>query len=132
MTIFINDEISIWSKWNIFISVSRQFTWCKPKWNLLRVLFHCGHYDRWSFISGDKISCKHYPKWNHMRGNINACIYFIKTKMIGFYRMGRFSRTTLETKFHFISAAKKYIYIHITFFMVYSNFISARFHLDLM
>ena len=22
------------------------FTWYKPKWNSLRVLFHCGHFDR--------------------------------------------------------------------------------------
>ena len=52
-----------------------------PKWNSLRVLFYCGHFDRnENFISGDKILCKHYPKWNHMKGNI--CTYVNKNEWL--------------------------------------------------
>ena len=31
-------------------------------------------WQKWNFISGDKILCKHYPKWNHMKGNICTCV----------------------------------------------------------
>ena len=51
-------------------------------------------WQKWNFVSGDKISCKHYPKWNYMKGNICTCV-----NKIGFYLMGHLSRTTLEMKF---------------------------------
>ena len=31
-------------------------------WNSLRVLLYCGHFDKWNFILGYKITCKHYSK----------------------------------------------------------------------
>ena len=76
-----------------------------------------------NFISRDKMSCKHYPKLNKIKGNICACLYFIKTKIIGFYSIGRFSQTTPETKFHSILPAMRSNVNRISF-MVGWNFIS--------
>ena len=76
-----------------------------------------------NFISRDKMSCKHYPKWNKIKGNI----YFIKTKIIGFYSIGRFSQTTPETKFHFILPAMRSNVNRISFTVGW-NFISGGFH----
>ena len=34
-------------------------------WNSIRVwISYRSFWQKWNFISGDKISCKHYPKWN--------------------------------------------------------------------
>ena len=66
---------------------------------------HCGcHFisiilTKMKFHFGDETSCKHCLIWDHMKGNTCTCTYFIKTKITGFKWMGRFSRTTPETKF---------------------------------
>ena len=105
-------EVSFRTKWNIFISVSGQFLiavyMIQPEMKLIAgVISSRPFWQKWNFISVDKKSSKHYPKWNHMKENICTCVYFIKTKMIGFYWIGRFSWTTPETKCHFISSAIK-------------------------
>ena len=82
----------------IFFSVSGQFLiiiyMIQPKMKLIASVISLLYFDRneisFRFI---KYHVKHYPKWNHMKW-ICACVYFIKTKMIGFYWMGCFSRTT--------------------------------------
>ena len=38
-------------------------------------------------------------KWNHMKENKCTCIYFIRTKMIDFYRIGCYSRLPPKQKF---------------------------------
>ena len=40
------------------------------------------YWQKWNFISGDKMSCEHYPKWDYTKGNICAWAYFIKTSII--------------------------------------------------
>ena len=100
--------VSFRAKLDNFISVSGQFlitVYMKyPEMKLTAgVISLQSFWQKCNFLSSDKISCKHYPKWNHMKGNICACVYFIKRKMIGFYWTGRFSGTTTETKFLFIS-----------------------------
>ena len=126
------NEIWFREKWDIFILVSGQFLrtvyMIQPKMKLIAgvvPLRSC--WQKWKFIFGDKISSIHYPKWNHMKGNIFAYVYFIKAKMIGFFWIGRFSRATPETKFHFISPAMKGDVNRISL-MVGWNFIFGRFH----
>ena len=100
----------------------------QPEMKLIVSFISLGSFwQEWNFVSLDKRSCKHYPKWNNMKGNICACLYFIKTKIIGFYWMGRFSWTTPEAKFHFVLPAMKSNINRISF-MVGENFISGRFH----
>ena len=82
---------------------------------------------KWNFISGNKISCKNYPKSNQLNGKICACVYFIKTKKIGFYWMGRFFRLPPEMKLHFILPAMK-SKVNRIYFLVSWNFILGRFH----
>ena len=53
-------------------------------------------WQKWNFISSDKLLCKHHPKWDHTKGNICPCIYFIKTRVIGFWWMGCFPQTFLH------------------------------------
>ena len=84
-------------------------------------------WQKWNFISGDKISSKYYPKWNHMKGNICTCADFIKTKVIAFYWMGRFSWTTPKTKFHYTSPGMKSNVNRISL-MADWNFILGRFY----
>ena len=72
-------EILFRAKWNIFISVSGQFLitvyMIQPEMKLVAgVISLRSFWQKWNFISGDKISCKHYPKWNHMKGNICTCV----------------------------------------------------------
>ena len=94
---------------------------------------HCGCYSlqsfwwKWNFISGNKISCKNYPTSNPLNGKICACVYFIKTKKIGFYWMGRFFRLPPEMKLHFILPAMK-SKVNRIYFLVSWNFILGRFH----
>ena len=80
-------------------------------------------WQKWNFISSDKLLCKHYPNWNHTKGNSSTCVYLIKT------RMDRFSWTTPETKFHFISPTTIGSVKRISF-MVGLNSISGRFHFE--
>ena len=57
-------------------------------WLSLWVLLHCGHFDRneiWFRVI--KCHAKHYLKWDHKKEHIYKCVYFIKTRMIGFYWM---------------------------------------------
>ena len=72
-------EILFRAKWNIFISVSGQFLitvyMIQPEMKLVvGVISLRSFWQKWNFISGDKISCKRYPKWNHMKGNICTCV----------------------------------------------------------
>ena len=125
-------EISLWANLNNFSSVSGQFfvTFCviQPEMKLtagvtsLRSLWQ-----KWNFVPDDTIFCKDYPKWNHVKENICTCFYFIKTKMIGFYRIDRFSWNIPEKKFDLISPAMKSNVNKISF-MVGWNFISGRFY----
>ena len=65
-------EISFRTKWIIFILVSGQFLitvyMIQPEMKLIaRVISMRSFWQRWNFISGDKISCKHYPEWNYIK-----------------------------------------------------------------
>ena len=86
-------------------------------------------WQKWNFISSDKLLFKHYPNWNHTKGSICTCVYLIKTRMIDFCWMDRFSWTTPETKFHFILPTTKSSVKRISF-MVGLNSISGRFHFE--
>ena len=126
------NEISFREKWDILILVSGKFLrtvyMVQREMKLIAgvvPLRSC--WQKWKFILGDKMSCRHYPKWNHMKENIFAYVYFIKAKMIGFYWIGRSSRATPETKFHFISLTMKSDVNRISL-MVGWNFIFGRFH----
>ena len=89
-----------------------------PKWNSLRVLFYCGHFDRnENFISGDKILCKHYPKWNHMKGNICTCVNKNEWLLLN----GPFISDQPRNKIRFISPVMKSNVNRISF-MVSWNF----------
>ena len=88
--------------WSTLITVYIRF----PKWNSLRVLFHCSHFDR------NEISFRviHTPKWNHLRGNICTCKYFIKARVID----QKIKRKFLKTN------------VNIIFVMAKRNFISGK------
>ena len=80
----------------------------QPEMKFIRVLLRCGHFDRNEILFHIiKYHVNTTQKWIHMKGNICAYVYFIKTKMVGFYWMSRFSWITADTKFHFISPAMK-------------------------
>ena len=104
-----------------------------PLWNSCQIgLLFPFTTNNWAQFAGDFISCEkmarwHCPKWNDMEVNIGTYIYFIKTRMICFYWMGRFSQTTLETKFQIISLAMK-SNVNLISFVKGWNFISARAH----
>ena len=115
-----------------FISVSGQFLLAvymiQPEMKLIvGVISLRSFWQEWKFISGDKISCKHHPKWNYLKGNIWACVYFIKTKMIGFYWLGHFPGTISETKFYLFLPTMK-SNVNRIYFIVGWNFISGRCH----
>ena len=121
-------ETSFLTKSNIFISLSGQFLitayTIQPEIKFIAgVILLRWFWQKWNFISGDKISCKNYPKWNQLKIKICACVYFMKTKMIGFYWMCRFSRSTPETKFHFVLPEMK-INVNRIYFMMGWNLIS--------
>ena len=78
----------------------------------------------WTFISGDEMSCKTWKSFN--RNHLHMLLYH-QERMIGFYWMGRFSRTTPRTKFHFISPTMKSNVNRISF-MAGRNFNSGMFH----
>ena len=72
-------EISFREKWNIFISVSGQSLvtvyMIQPEVKLIvDVISLRSFWQKWNFMSGNKISCKNYPKWNHMKGTICTCV----------------------------------------------------------
>ena len=77
-------------------------------------------WQKWNFISGDKISCKHHPKWNHMKGNICTCV----NKNDWLLLNGPFISEQPRNEIHFISTATKSIH----YFMVGWNFLSGRFY----
>ena len=41
-------------------------------------------WQKWNFISSDKLLCKHYPNWNLTKGSICTCVYLIKTRILTF------------------------------------------------
>ena len=74
---------SFWPKWNFKLAWDFHVNIIYPKRNeqaqtrwMLRLMRMCvwdsvrvwisyrSFWQKWNFISGDKISCKHYPKWN--------------------------------------------------------------------
>ena len=126
-------EISFWVKSNVFISATGQFLvtgqfLIQDKIKLAAIVIPLqSFWQTRNFISTDILSCKHYPKWNHTKRNICTCVYFIKARIIGFSWIGCFSRSTLETKFHFISFTIKSNVNRISF-MVGLNSISVGFH----
>ena len=63
-----------------------------PKWNSLRVLFHCSHFDR------NEISFRmiYTPKWNPLRGNICACKFFIKAGLVDQKFKTKFLKTNVN------------------------------------
>ena len=81
-------------------------------------------WQKWNFISGDKISCKHYPKWNHMKGNICTCV----NKNDWILLNGPFISDHPRNKNHFISPAMR-SNVNRIYFMVTWSFVSERLHL---
>ena len=80
-------------------------------------------WQKWNFISGDKISCKHYPKWNHMKGNICTCV----NKNDWLLLSKRFISDHPQNEIRFIPPTMKSNGNRISF-MVDWNFVSGRFH----
>ena len=68
------------------------------------------------------ISCSNFALF-HIKEKICTCVYFIKTKIIDFYWIGRFSRTTTEKNFHLILPAIKSNVSRISFIVGW-NFIA--------
>ena len=120
-------ETSFRAKWNIFISVSGQFLitvyMIQPEIKLVAgVISLRSFWQKWNFISGDKISYKHYPKWNHTKGNICTCV----SGNDWLSRNGPFISGQPRNEILFISPAMK-SNVNITSFMVDWNFVSGRF-----
>ena len=121
-------EISFRAKWNIFISVSGQFLitvyMIQPEMKLVAgVISLRSFWQKWNFISDDKISCKHYPKWNHMKGNICTCV----NRNDWLLPNGPFISDHPRNEIRFISPAIKSNVKRISF-MADWNFVSGRFH----
>ena len=120
-------EILFWAKWNIFISVSGQFlitVYMLLFTNSLRVLFHCSLDS--TELSYRVMKC-HVNTWKSFNRNHLHMRLYHQERMIGFYWMSRFSRTTPRTKFHFISPTMKSNVNRISF-MAGRNFSSGMFH----
>ena len=121
-------EVSFRVKWNILISVSGRFLiniyMIQPEMQLVTgVISVRSFWQKWNFISGEKISCKHYLKWYQMKGNI--CTYVNKNDwslLDGFFISGHHRK-----EIHFISPAMK-SNVNRIFFMVDLNFVLARFN----
>ena len=114
---FISREMKYFhfSVWSISVCI------IQPKIKfIVGVISLLSFWQKWNCILRDKVSSKHYPKQIHVKGNICASVYFIKTKLIGFYWMGRFFQTTPKTKFHFISPAMESYANRISFHCVKS------------
>ena len=75
-------------------------------------------WQKWNFISGDKISCKHYRKWNHMKGNICTCV----SKNDWLLTNGPFISDHYRNEIHFISPAMEGNVNRISFMV--SSFVS--------
>ena len=121
-------EISLRAKWNIFISVFGQFLInayiIQPKVRLIvGVTSLRSFWQKWNFISGDKISCKHYSKWNHMKGNISTYV----NKNDWLLLNGPFISDHLRNEIYFISPVMK-SNVNRIFFMACWNFVSDGFH----
>ena len=115
--------ISFRAKLNTFILMSGQFLitvyMIQPEMKLIAGAISLrSFWQKWNFISGDKISCKHYPKWNHMKGNISTCVNKNDWPFISDYP---------RNKIQFISTAMKSD-INRIFFIACWNFVSGRFH----
>ena len=121
-------EISFRAKWNIFISLSGQFLVTvyiiQPRMKLVSgVVSLRSFWQKWNFISSDKISCKHYPKQNQMKGNICTCV----NKNDWFLYNGSFISGYLRHEIRFISPAMKSNVNRISFTVDW-NFVLGRFH----
>ena len=117
-------EISFWAKLTIFILVSGQSLitvyMMQPELKLVAgVISLRSFWQKWNFISGDKISCKQHPKWNHIKGNIYACV----SKNDWLLLNGPFISDHPRNEIHFISPAMK-SNVNGIHFMVGWNFIS--------
>ena len=96
----------------------------KPETKLVTgVISMRSFWQKWNFISGEKISCKHYLKWYQMKGNICACVNKNDRLLLN----GRFISGHPRNEIHFISPAMKSNVNRISF-MVDWDFVSGRFY----